>query len=235
MLFQKKSLLAMAALITVELLFSQNAAADMVTMRATGQITSLSGWHGYSQPINIGDSWVLTYNFLSDTLPYDTTLSRYYNGGTYAAYGNDLGWSLTVAENTFDGAGENAGRAFTGVEISNDVRFNDIPPWETPTNLDLYKIVASDSIGSQHFVQLTLAASAPVGSTPNLVTSTALAGFDISAASSKSFSFSTQEFGQLSGSISSITPVAPVPLPAAALLFFSGLFGLGGLKTSRKK
>ena len=34
---------------------------------------------------------------------------------------------------------------------------------------------------------------------------------------------------------SPVTPVAPVPLPAAALLFFSSLFGLGGLNIFRKK
>lgn len=127
MLFRIKSLLAMTTLAVAELLFSQYVAADMVTFRATGEVTSLSDWHGYSQPINIGDSWVLTYNFLSETLPYDTTLLRYYNSGTYAAYENGLGWSLTVAGNTFDSATENAGRAFTGVEVYNDFGFNDIP------------------------------------------------------------------------------------------------------------
>ena len=36
MLFRIKSMLTMAALTTSQLLFSQHAAADMVTMRATG-------------------------------------------------------------------------------------------------------------------------------------------------------------------------------------------------------
>jgi hypothetical protein len=238
MLFQKKSLLTMAALLTAELLFSQNATADMVTIRATGEITSLSSWHGYSQPIQIGDTWALTYSFLSDTLPYDTTLLRYYNSGTFAAYENSLGWSLTVAGNTIDSAEENAGRAFTGVEIFNDFGFNEIPPEQLPTRNDLYKIVAADSIGNGDFVQISLSASTPIGSTPNLVTSvmsSLLSGIDVSNASSATFTLDTQQFGCLIGNISSIEPVAPVPLPAAAVLFLSSLCGLGGLRIFRKK
>ncbi len=206
MLFRIKSMLTMAALTTVQLLFSQYAAADTVTMRATGTITSLSSWQG--QPVQIGDTWTLTYYFVLGASPDYTDLPKGWDYGSYAEYWNP-GFSLTVAGQTFDNAAENFFRASVGAFVLNDAKYNSIPG-EADHIDDRFDVRATDYMGNGDRVDLYLNARTPVGSTPNLLTSTVIPlTIDTSAAAQENGFVYYSQFGSLRGRVSSIGPIAP--------------------------
>ena len=97
-----------------------------------------------------------------------------------------------------------------------------------PTSCTLFTVYQTDPVATFGF--RTILSSPPSSTSPKISGDVA---FSFTSPADVVFQYGNK--GAFAHWTSSITPVAPVPLPAAALLFFSSLFGLGGLKISRKK